>query len=167
MNITLIGMAGVGKSFVGQKLAERLNYKFIDVDEIIEEKTNKKLQEIINKEGDEKFIKIEGKTVLDLGKIKDCVISPGGSVIYSEKAMEFLKNNTTIIFLNDSFERIQKRITDKETRGIIGLKKENFEKLFEERMKLYNKYADVIIEISDFNVDSIVEEIVQHIKIFS
>ena len=82
MNITLIGMAGVGKSVTGKELAKRLDYGFIDIDEIIEKKANLKLQQIIDDLGDDKFLAIEERTVLGLDKLENCIISPGGSVIY-------------------------------------------------------------------------------------
>jgi len=48
MNVTLIGMPNTGKSIIGKELAKRLNYKFIDTDEIIEKKLNLKLRQIVN-----------------------------------------------------------------------------------------------------------------------
>jgi shikimate kinase len=163
MNITLIGMPGAGKSFVGKKLAEKLNYKFIDVDNIIEEKTKLKLQELLDKYGEDKFLEIEEKTVLELGEIDKCVISPGGSIIYSEKTMNFLKKISKIVFLYDTFENLNKRIKDKETRGMIGLKAKSFKDLFEERMVLYKKYADITVNIpEDLNADVVVEEILKN-----
>jgi shikimate kinase len=165
MNITLIGMAGVGKSYIGRLLAEKLNYKFIDVDEIIEKKANKKLQQIVDEDGENKLLKLEEEAVLDIGKVEDTVISPGGSVVYSEEAMRFLKNNSIIIFLNDSLENIKKNINNIENRGIIGLKNKSFEELFEERMMLYSRYADIVINISGLDVGKIVEEIMQQINL--
>lgn len=84
-NITLIGMAGAGKSTIGKLLAKKLNFKFIDSDKYIEEKEQMSLQKILDKYGDEKFIKIEEKRVLELLPLKNCVISPGGSIIFSKK----------------------------------------------------------------------------------
>lgn len=160
MNITLIGMAGVGKSVIGKELAKKLLYRFIDIDELIEKKLNLKLQEIIDQWGEERFLKIEEQTILKLGKLDHSVISPGGSVIYSEEAMEFLKKNSVVVFLNAPLESIEKRIPDRSTRGIIGLKTKNLKGLFYERLSLYKKYADNTIEISeDFDIDTVVKEI--------
>ena len=164
-NITLIGMAGVGKSVIGKELAKALLYTFIDIDEIIEKKFNLKLQEIIDQWGEERFLEIEEQTILKLGKLDHSVISPGGSVIYSEEAMKFLKNNSVVVFLNAPLENIEKRIPDQLTRGIIGLKTKNLKRLFNERLSLYKKYADQTIEISEnFHIDTVVEEIIQKIS---
>jgi len=162
MNITLIGMAGAGKSATGKELARRLDYDFIDIDEVIEEKTNLKLQQIIDDLGDDKFLEIEEQAVLEMGRLDRSIISPGGSVIYSAKAMEFLKQNSAIVLLNASFESIQRRIKNREERGIIGLKKKSLRAIFDERLLLYKRYADIEIEISETcDIDAIVEKIIK------
>ncbi|MFH0748358.1 MAG: shikimate kinase [Candidatus Bathyarchaeota archaeon] len=103
MNIVLIGMSGSGKSLIGRKIAMKLNYEFIDVDDIIQRKTQMDLQGYINKFGDEEFLKFEEKTILDLD-VQNCVIAPGGRIIYSQKAINPLKRNSIIIFLDLSLE---------------------------------------------------------------
>ena len=163
MNITLIGMAGVGKSFIGKKLAKKLNYDFIDIDELIEKKTNLKLQQIIDKFGERYFLKVETKIIMNLSDAINTVISPGGSIVYSKSAMEFLKEKSIVVYLEDSFENINKRVKNQKTRGIVGLKNKDFETLFDERNKLYKKYADVVIKMRNYSnsgiiVDNIVQE---------
>ncbi len=157
-------MPGVGKSAIGRQLALRLNYRFIDVDEIIEDRNKLKLQEILDGFGDSKFIDIEKKAVLELGKIDNCVIAPGGSVIYSPEAMEFLKGISLIVFLDASFKTIQRRLRNLDVRGIVGLKKKGLKALFNDRLVLYNRYAGLTIEIDDdSDVDGIVAVIVPRI----
>ncbi|MCK5476537.1 MAG: shikimate kinase [Candidatus Aenigmarchaeota archaeon] len=162
MNITLIGMAGVGKSFIGKKVAKKLNYDFIDVDELIEKNTNLKLQQIIDKFGERYFLKIETKTIMDLADITNSVISPGGSIVYSKSAMKFLKEKSFVVYLEDSFENINKRVKNHERRGIVGLKNKGFEVLFNERKRVYEEYADVTIKMRNYsNPESIVNIVVR------
>ena len=162
MNITLIGMAGAGKSIIGKRLATRLGYQFIDPDEIIEKKMNLGLQQIIDQFGEGCFLEIEEQAVLDLGPVDHLVISPGGSVVYSEKAMRFLKESSAVIFLDAPFESIQRHIPDQSRRGIIGLKKKDLKTLFRERQSLYQKYSDITIQLSEYpNMDAVLEEILQ------
>lgn len=164
MNVTLIGMPNAGKSTIGKELARRLNCNFIDTDEIIEGKLNLKLQQIVNDFGEDGFLEIEEQTVLKLGKLDNCVISPGGSIVYSIKAMESLKRNSVVVFLNASFESIRKRISDQPMRGIIGLKKKGLKALFDERLPIYEKYADITIEMpEDFNIADVIKDISQKI----
>ena len=164
MNITLIGMAGAGKSAIGRKLAARLGYQFTDPDEIIEKKMDLKLQEIIDRFGEDRFLEIEERTIVDLGPMDNAVISPGGSVVYSDKAMSFLKENSAVIFLDAPFESIERHIPDQSRRGIIGLKQKDLRTLFRERRSLYQKYADITIELAeDPDMNAVLEEIIRKV----
>lgn len=161
MNITLIGMAGAGKSTVGKVLAKSLGYTFLDVDRLITEKAGVPLQVLIDKQGDLALIKFEEEAILNLGHMENCVISPGGSVIYSEKAMEHLKKISKIVFLDAPFRSIVKRIPNARKRGIVGLRDRSLKELFEERMILYQKYADFSIKLNGKeNIPRVVERII-------
>jgi len=162
MNITLIGMAGAGKSTIGRALARRLNYTFIDVDCLITEKTGMTLQALIDKQGDLALIRFEEEAILKLEQVNECVISPGGSVVYSEKAMEHLKKVSKIVFLDAPFRSIVKRIRNTRNRGIVGLRDRSLKELFEDRIILYKKYADFSVKIREReNVQKIVDRIIQ------
>ena len=79
-NIVLIGMPGTGKSVVGQALASRLGYEFVDVDDLIVERAGKTLPEILRQDGLEAFYKIEGQVGCDLNR-QHTVIATGGSMV--------------------------------------------------------------------------------------
>jgi shikimate kinase len=162
MNITLIGMAGAGKSTIGRVLAKRLDYTFIDVDHLITKNTGMNLQTLIDKQGDSALIRFEEEAIIRLGKVDRCVISPGGSVVYSEKAMEHLKNISKIIFLDATFRSIARRLPNVRKRGIVGLRDRSLKELFEERMVLYHKYADFSIKLrGKEKIQEIAEKIVE------
>lgn len=161
MNITLIGMAGAGKSTIGKALAKRLNYTFIDVDRLITEKTGMPLQDLIDKQGDSALIIFEEEAILGLGQMDNCIISPGGSVIYSREAMKHLKEISKIVFLDAPFRSIVRRIPNARKRGIVGLRDRSLKELFEERLVLYNKYADFSIKIRGReNVQGLVDRVI-------
>jgi len=156
MNITLIGMAGAGKTSIGKELANKMkaktkfSYKLIDTDELIEKKEGMKLQQIIDTRGDNEFLKLEEKTILKLGsKINNSIIAPGGSVVYCPEAMTFLKQNSEVVFLDSDLAPLLKRVKNKEERGIVGLKEKSFEQLFKERLIMYRRYADLSIRMSE------------------
>lgn len=162
MNITLIGMAGAGKSTIGKALAKRLDYTFIDVDRLITEKTGMPLQDLIDKQGDSALIRFEEEAILSLEQLDNCIVSPGGSVIYSREAMRHLKEISKIVFLDAPFRSIVKRIPNARKRGIVGLRDRSLKELFEERLVLYNKYADFSIKIrGKENVHSLTERIIK------
>lgn len=169
MNITLIGMPNAGKSIIGKELAKRLNYESIDTDTIITKNLNLNLQQIVERFGEHGFLEIEEQTILKLGKdaqlFDNCIISPGGSVIYSTKTMEFLKGISIIVFLKASFESINKRISGQPIRKIIGLQQKGLKALFDERLFLYEKYADITIEMpEEFNMDETIKRIQEGIR---
>jgi shikimate kinase len=166
MNVTFIGMSGAGKSTIGKKVSLDLGYRFVDIDKIIEKKEGVDLQTILDKVGDGEFIKLEEQTVLNLSFVKNTIISPGGSVIYSDKAMNYLKSISTIIYLEVFLKEIEKRLSSsKELRGIVGLKQKTLAELYSERIPLYKKYADVQIDVIGKNLDIIVQEIKKRIGI--
>jgi len=145
-NIALIGMAGVGKSFVGRHLAEKLGYSYVELDKLITCEAGKIG---VNKDllADNEFIKLEEKIVLGLDGKNNSVFDTGGSVIYSSKAMGFLKLNSVVIYLKDSVENTTKRFDDRGELHLVGIKGKTFDKLLEERNKLYEKYADFSINV--------------------
>ena len=167
-NITLIGMAGSGKSVLGKSLAKKLGYKFVDVDQIIES-SGKKLQEIINKQGEKAFLKIEEKTILSLRGNKK-IFSPGGSCVLSTKAMNHLKKISLIIFIDVNFSIIKKRLEkicfDK--RGIIGLKKKSLKEIYTFRKHLYKKYSHLTIKLNERpykeNINLLIKKLKKHLK---
>jgi shikimate kinase len=163
MNITLIGMSGAGKSLVGKELSKTMKYNFIDIDETIEKKNNLNLQKLIEKIGKKQFLKLEERAVLEIGKTDNLVISSGGSVVYSEKAMHLLKTISKIVFLDAPLNDIKSRISDFSTRGIVGLE-DGLEKLFNERLQLYKKYADITIKVPEkFNMKLIIKNIIKNL----
>jgi shikimate kinase len=167
MNATLIGMSGVGKSRIGQLLAEKLHYRFIDIDRVMERTSGRKLQELIDCLGDIKFITAEEDAILSIGKVSDSVISPGGSAIYSEKAMKFLKDNSTVIFLDASLEEIKKRTPDFSQRGIVGLKEKGLERLVTERLPLYRMYADITVAVGESSDRQIMDVLIERLGLDS
>jgi shikimate kinase len=161
MIITLIGMAGGGKSTVGKLLARRLGYKRIDTDNLIEDMTGKKLQSLIDENGDMALIDIEQGCILSLQLEDNCIISTGGSVVYSEKSMTYLKNQSIIIFLDVPFATLEKRLSNIGSRGVVGLKDGSLYDIYKERIPLYEKYADITIDVlSSDAVRDVIEKVI-------
>lgn len=162
MNITLIGMPGAGKSMVGKAVACRLNLRLIDTDELIRQHTGITIGESLARLGDELFIQLEEQVVLQLGNFDNCVVSPGGSVIYSRKAMDFLKQRSVVIFLNVMLEVILDRVEPQ--RGVVRLRGKTLKDLFNERLPLYEQYANQTIS-ANRDLRLVAEEIVGIMKV--
>jgi len=162
-NIILIGMPGAGKSTMGVILAKALGRTFIDTDLAIQEKTGRLLQEIIDTEGADAFKKIEEETVLSL-RFKNAVIATGGSVVFSEKAMEYLRKDGIVVYLAISFVVMEKRLMDITTRGIVLVAGESLRDMYNERVPLYGKYADITIDCPGEDFETGVGQVVDAIR---
>jgi shikimate kinase len=143
--LTLIGMPGSGKSSVGKILASRLGWNFIDTDKCMEERQGVPLQTLIDRVGDGPFRRIEEQTILELVVAERTVISTGGSVVYSDAAMERLASISTVVFLDADFEAIKEHIALESPRGIVGMAQGGLQELFHERLPRYRHYATVIV----------------------
>jgi shikimate kinase len=147
VNVTLIGMPGVGKTATGRRLSRRLGYRFVDVDDVIEDTLGMRLSRAVKEQGEEFVLRIEEESVLSLRGMDNCVVSPGGSVVYSGAAMDFLKENSTVVLLVREPELVFHRICKPDKRGVIWRGAGSPQQLFEERKPLYEKYADYTVEI--------------------
>ena len=158
MNIVLIGMPGAGKSTVGVILAKMMGRMFVDTDLMIQEKEKRLLQEILNQDGTRRFLKIEEEVLLALESVNS-VIATGGSAVYSEPAMKRLKSCGVVVYLKLPYEEIQNRLSNITTRGVIMDRNQSLFGVYEERIPLYEKYADLVIDCKERNVEEIVREI--------
>ncbi len=147
-NIILIGMPGCGKTTVGVDLAEKIGYGYIDSDSVIVAREGKRLSQIIEEVGREAFLDIEAKVNSELCATR-CVIATGGSVIYRDYAMGKLKTMGTVVYLKLAYETIERRLGDLKARGVALKEGFTLRDLYEERTPLYEKYADVIVELDD------------------
>lgn len=146
-NIILIGMPAVGKSTIGVILAKVLGYTFIDSDLVIQNKENRLLKDIIAEEGVEGFLEIENRINASL-QTEKAVISTGGSAIYGEEAMRHFQDMGTIIYLSINFDVLSERLVDIHNRGVVIRGGQTVRDLYEERVPLYKKYADITVDVS-------------------
>ena len=156
--ITLIGMPACGKSTVGVILAKTLGKNFVDVDLVIQEQEGKLLQEIIDEKGTAYFKEVEEKILAGL-QLENCVIATGGSAIYYDAAMSNLSKLGIIVYIKLPFETIVDRLNNIKTRGIILEKGQTLKDLYDERIPLYEKYADVIIDGETKNPEEVITRI--------
>lgn len=162
-NLILIGMPASGKSTVGVVVAKRIGYEFVDTDLLIQKQEKRLLKDIIETEGNARFLEIENQVNLEL----DCeraVISPGGSVVYCEEAMQHFKEIGTIVYLKVSFEEIQKRISNLKGRGVVLREGQSFLEVYEERTRLFEKYADYTVVEHGNTLDETIEQVLDLVE---
>jgi shikimate kinase len=162
-NITLIGMPGAGKSTIGIILAKNMGLGFIDTDVLIQINQQKTLQQIIDETDHLHLRAIESNEILKLN-IDKHVIATGGSVVYSPEAMAHLRGISTIVFLDVTFEELEKRIHNFESRGIAKAADQTFRELFEERRILYKKYAEITVDGDAFDQEEMAIHIAEVVK---
>ena len=162
-NIIFIGMPASGKSTIGVVVAKRLGYDFIDADLLIQKQEGRLLKDIIEEKGIEGFLKIEDQVNADI-EADRAVISPGGSVVYCEKAMKHYKEIGTVVYLQTSYDTIAKRIGDAEKRGVVLKEGQTLKNLYEERKVLFEKYADIIICEDDLTLDQTIGKVVKSLS---
>lgn len=161
-------MAGAGKSSTAKAIAEMLGYGFIDVDDLIKKAAGMPLQKIIDVEGDEGFIRREEKAIFSIQKPSRTVIATGGSAVYSDRAMEFLRNISIVIFLDVPYTVLRRRLASSadgwSSRGIVGLKNKTLHSLWKERRPLYARYADMILNAAGLKPKELAEKIILRLR---
>lgn len=157
-NIIFIGMPASGKSTVGVVVAKRLGYEFIDTDLLIQKQEKRLLKEIIADIGNEGFLAIENQVNRDV-QAEHAVISPGGSVVYCQEAMEHFKEIGSIVYLKVPFETIERRISNAKSRGVVLKEGQSLRDLYEERTRLFEKYADYTISENSLDLEETIDEV--------
>lgn len=159
-NIIFIGMPASGKSTVGVVVAKRLGYEFVDTDLLIQKQENRLLKEIIEEEGIEGFLEIENQVNRDVEAHKT-VISPGGSVVYCEEAMQHYKEIGTVVYLHVSYDIINRRISNAKNRGVVLKEGQTLRMLYDERCALFEKYADITVSEEEQSLEETIDRVLK------
>ena len=146
----LIGMSSCGKSTLGRLLAKELNYDFIDTDEVIIRRNGCPLRDILDARGVDGFVEVEEEAICSV-TAENTVIATGGSAVYSEKAIAHLKSMGKIVYLCLTFEEMDRRLGDLHARGVAIAPGATLMDLYNERVPLYEKYADITVNIRNGN----------------
>lgn len=160
-SVSLIGMPGSGKTTIGRALANLSLLPHIDTDDLIVKQYETSTQDLLDNLGARELSSIEENVVCNLSFDRKCIVSTGGSVIYSRKAMEYLKKSTTIVFLSISYQKLCDRGINFSNRGLINFGKVAIASLFEERSHLYMNDADVVIDCNNISKQEIVQSIIE------
>ena len=141
-NLILIGMPGCGKSTIGRLLAEETGKRFVDADEALEARVNRKITDIIPKDGESAFRQMETDTLAELSKQSGLVIATGGGCVTQERNYPLLHQNGTILWLTREIEKLP---TDGRPLSQAG----KLQQMYEKRQPLYQRFADFVISNDD------------------
>lgn len=159
-SVTLIGMAGTGKSTVGRELAAALGLGHVDTDRVIESYFGADLESVFQRLGRQHFLEAEESLVSGL-TVRHCVISTGGSVIYGPSAVARLKELGPMVFLRTRLETIQHRLAQAGERGLAIAPGQTLEDLYAERQPLYKDAADFIVDTDEIAPPAVAGAIVR------
>ena len=162
-NLILIGMAGAGKSTLGVLLAKALGKNFFDTDLLIQQREGKLLQTILDEDGVNYFLRAEEKAIRSL-RLRGCVIATGGSVVYSHSAMNHLSSGGRVIYLKIAYEELAARLTNVTSRGIVFKGSPDLHSVYEERLPLYERYADLTVDCTGRSIEDCVNAIVSALR---
>lgn len=170
MNLILIGYRGSGKSTVGSKLAARLNMRFVDTDDLIEERQGVPISDIVKSHGWDHFRKLEKTVIEEISKEDHRIIAPGGGAVLDADNVKALRRNGFIIWLKADQEAILKRMnqdpgtkTRRPTltgKGVL----EEIEETISQRGPFYEEASEIQIDTSRLAVDAVVESILTILK---
>lgn len=140
-SLVLIGFMGVGKTTVGEIIANNLNRQFIDIDAEIEKEFAMPITEIFNVYGEKVFRMKEKELIEKLVNSKGNILSLGGGAFLQEDIRNVCLDKSTVIFLHISWECWKERISELlESRPVLqGRTMEEIEELFNNRQKIYEQ----------------------------
>ena len=170
MNIVLIGYRGSGKSTVGCKLAARLKMRFVDIDNLIEDRQGVPITDIVKSHGWDHFRILEKGTIEEISKGDHLIIAPGGGAVLDPDNVKALRRNGFIIWLKTDRQALFKRMNQDPgtiTRRPTLTGKGTFEEIEERvpaREPFYERASEIQIDTSMLAVDAVVEGILTILK---
>lgn len=138
-NLSLIGMPGCGKSTVGEKVAEKLGKRFVDVDQEIVKEMGREIPVIFQEEGEEGFRAIETRVLRRIAREKGQVIASGGGVVVRPENWELLRQNGPVVFLRRDLEKLP-------LAGRPISQSKPVEQIYRERIEAYRGWSDYQVE---------------------
>ncbi len=154
--VSLIGIAGAGKTTLGKRLAQHLGWAHLDTDRLIEATWGQNLQTILDERGHEGFLGVEEAVVSTLS-VRRTVISTGGSVVYSHKILHRLKSMGPVIHLDIGVETFLHRVQGAADRAFIRAPGLSLADVYAERQPLYRKACDFAVCTDTGSLDDCLE----------
>lgn len=161
-NVVLIGMPGVGKSTLGVLLAKALGLRFLDTDLIIQAEEHRLLRQIIKTDGVDGFLAIENRICARLDT-SGAVIATGGSAVYGAEGMAHLKEIGTVVYLKLDYESLSARLGNLKNRGVVLRPRQTLRTLYDERIPLYESYADIVVDCKGKDLEETLSLAVQQL----
>jgi shikimate kinase len=165
-NLYLTGMMGSGKSVTGKCLAQYAGYSFVDLDERIQEKLGRSINEIFENEGEGFFREQETAALKETAAAGNCVVATGGGAVLRPENIEMMKRSGKIIFLETSLGVLWERVKTKKDRPLLKGQDplKNLEKIFSDRRAAYEKSADLKVNSDGKTAEAVAHDIMALLK---
>ena len=166
-NIALIGYMGTGKTAVGQALARKLGMKFIELDRLIEEQAGKKIAEIFRAQDETAFRELEIEATRQIAGEKNAVIACGGGIVLNKINIDRLREDAIMVYLTASPQTILKRVAgEKGQRPLLAVNDQlkTVTDMLKFRKPYYERSADITINTSRKNIETVAQEIIRKLK---
>ena len=165
MNIVLIGYRCAGKSTVGKRLASRLRRRFVDTDDLIEQRQQTSIYDIVSSRGWGYFRKVEKDVIKEISAEDHLVIAAGGGVILDSENVAALKKNGLVVWLKADRQVLHSRmIQDPRTvvqrpsltgKGAL----EELDEVMASRSPSYEAAMEVQLDTSAMDENTVVESV--------
>jgi shikimate kinase len=146
-NIYLIGMMGSGKTSTARELARRLGMNVVDLDEWIEDRAHKSVNDIFAQDGEGAFRSLESEALAEISQGEGHVVATGGGVVLSQINVKRMQETGLVIYLKTGLDVLWDRVKDKKDRPLLKATwpREKLRELAEARTKLYERAARLAV----------------------
>ena len=164
MNIILVGFMGCGKSAAGREIANRINMRFVDIDDVIEQRDGRKISTIFSQDGEAHFRKLEREVVQELASLDQQVVATGGGVMLDPANVRALRSSGIIVCLSARPEVIRARVEGEYHRPLLagdkGFTKKRIKVLLRKRAHFY-RLADTEVNTSNITISEVADLVVR------
>lgn len=167
-NIFFVGFMGTGKTTISKIVAEQLNMKWADLDNLIVQREGRSIVEIFNTDGENYFRELEKKVLNEIADIGGYVVSTGGGIVILDENVEIMKKNGVMVTLVATPEIIYERLKNDDTRPLLQVEDplDEIKRLMFERAKFYIK-GNIIVDTSEDEPENLANQIIEEIKNFN
>lgn len=165
-NLYLVGMMGSGKSVTGKKLAEIIGFSFMDLDERIQQKTGRTINDIFQNDGEVSFREQEKQALEETASASKQVVATGGGTVLKSENILLMQKAGKVIFLETSLEVLWERVKHKKDRPLLKGENpfENLKKIFVEREPIYKKSAELAVYTDGLTAEAAAKKILDKLR---
>ena len=165
-NVVLIGFMGTGKTAVGQEVARRLGFRYLDTDTLIEAREGRSIPEIFARDGEAYFREVEAQVVADVSREEGVVIATGGGVVTRPENLERLRAQGWVVWLTATPEVIWERVRREAGRPLLEGCPDPLERIRSLLAVREAEYAqaDYVVDTTHRGIQDVAEEIVERFR---